>query len=116
MTHRRDFVSLLGGAAAWPLAARAQQAQRLRRVAILAGAGGTDAYSPRAFRKEFARLGWMEGRIRHDPDPPRDPHPLLTLHRWGLEFHAQTVVSKPNVRPKHSFDRRMIEVMGHMRQ
>jgi putative ABC transport system substrate-binding protein len=65
--RRREFITFLGNAAAWPLAARAQQAQRLRRVAMLAGTGGTNAYSPRAFREEFARLGWMEGRnLRFD--------------------------------------------------
>src|SRR5262249_32970391 len=67
---RRDFVSLLGGAAvAWPLAARAQQAERMRKVGLLMGReSAPDARaSVKALRQRLGELGWSEDRnIRID--------------------------------------------------
>ena len=67
---RRDFIALLGGAAAWPLAARAQQAEGIRRVGILMGWAENDPeYRTRvdAVIQGLAKLGWIEGRnIRFD--------------------------------------------------
>jgi len=63
--RRRDFVTLLGGAAAaWPLAARAQPDGRVRRIAVLLGAALDGSGSERfgAFRDAMAKLGWIEGR------------------------------------------------------
>jgi putative ABC transport system substrate-binding protein len=62
--RRREFIGLLGGAAAWPLAARAQQAERLRRIGLLIGTANSlvgQAYE-RAFEQELQRLGWTAGR------------------------------------------------------
>src|SRR5262244_1258539 len=63
--RRRDFMTLFGGAAtAWPLAARAQQAQRMRRVGVLIGFAETDPDVKSwfaAFRGALAKLGWTEG-------------------------------------------------------
>jgi putative ABC transport system substrate-binding protein len=63
--RRREFITLLGGAAAaWPLAARAQQRERVRRIGILMPyAEGDIEYGARvrALRQELARLGWTEG-------------------------------------------------------
>src|SRR5262249_52296678 len=63
---RREFITLLGGAAAgWPLAASAQQGERVRRVGVLMGWPESDpeARSERgAFVKELQKLGWVDGR------------------------------------------------------
>jgi putative ABC transport system substrate-binding protein len=65
MIRRRDFITLLGGAAAWPLAARAQQPERMRRIAIFLNAAADDPrYQPwvGAFLQALALLGWTIGR------------------------------------------------------
>jgi putative ABC transport system substrate-binding protein len=59
---RRDFITLLGGAAAWPLAARAQQLDRIRNVGMLVA---IDDPEIKAFQQELERLGWTEGRNIH---------------------------------------------------
>jgi putative ABC transport system substrate-binding protein len=63
--QRREFVTLLGGAAAaWPLAVRAQQPNRMRRMGVLLGnAEDHEAQSwVAALREELGKLGWTEGR------------------------------------------------------
>jgi len=64
--RRREFIGALGGAAAWPVVARAQQAERVRRIGMIAGANDplTQARYA-AFRQELQQLGWMEGRNVH---------------------------------------------------
>jgi putative ABC transport system substrate-binding protein len=65
---RRAFITLLGGAAAWPLAARAQQAERLRKVGVLVpAAAGTPHWQAyvAAFREGLQKLGWSDGRNIH---------------------------------------------------
>ena len=68
--RRRQFVSLLGGAAAWPLAVRAQQGERMRRIGVLMINPESDPEGQtwvRVFREEIQKLGWTEGRnIRMD--------------------------------------------------
>src|SRR5262245_34210477 len=66
MTNRREFMTLVGGAAAtWPLAARAQQVDRMPRVGVLIGYAEDDPEVKArlaAFRAGLARRGWTEGR------------------------------------------------------
>ena len=73
-TRRREFISLLGGAAAWPLAARAQQPDRVRRVGVLMNLAVGDPEGEAriaAFVQALQRLGWSDGRnLRID-------------HRWA---------------------------------
>jgi len=71
---RREFITLVGGAAAagWPLVARAQQPGRIRRIGVLAGSGGTGRTEFAAFQQALEQLGWSEGRN------------LRIEYRWGL--------------------------------
>ena len=70
---RREFITLLGGTAAWPLAARAQQSGPMRRIGALTGIGDDQRAQARfaVFVQSLAQLGWIDGRnVRID-------------YRWG---------------------------------
>jgi putative tryptophan/tyrosine transport system substrate-binding protein len=81
---RRDFITLLGGAAAaWPLAARAQQGERMRRIGVLMNLAADDPEASArvtAFAQGLQQLGWTDGRnLRID-------------YRWGagdIERHRR---------------------------
>jgi hypothetical protein len=63
--RRRDFITLVGGAAAWPLAARAEQSERMRRIGVLMGVTEDEPEGQArisAFREALQSLGWIEGR------------------------------------------------------
>jgi putative ABC transport system substrate-binding protein len=64
---RREFITLLGSAAAWPLAARAQQAERVRRIGVIVGGPNDLLRQARhaAFLQALQQLGWTEGRDVH---------------------------------------------------
>jgi len=66
MMRRRDFITLLGGAAAWPVVARAQQGERMRRIGVLTGSGTPDDPDIKeryaALVQRLQQLGWSEGR------------------------------------------------------
>ena len=90
--RRRDFITLLGGATAWPLAARAQQDGRVRRMGVLMQGEENDPEGKRrysAFTQALADLGWADGRN------------LRTDLRWGgadtnrMRALAQELVGLP---------------------
>ena len=63
--RRREFITLVGGAAAWPLAARAQQGERMRRIGVHTGSRADDPDGKArfaAFEQALGQLGWTPGR------------------------------------------------------
>jgi putative tryptophan/tyrosine transport system substrate-binding protein len=64
--RRRDFIKVVvGSAITWPLSARAQQTERMRRIGVLMGYPENDLEGPAffaAFREGLQKLGWMEDR------------------------------------------------------
>jgi len=90
---RRDFITLFGGATAWPLAARAQQGERMRRIGVLMGIAADDPAGQvrlAAFLQGLQQLGWTEGRnVRIDI-------------RWGAA-QSRTCHGIGRARPGRSF-------------
>jgi putative ABC transport system substrate-binding protein len=93
--RRRQFITLLGGAVAWPVAARAQQGERMRLIGVLVGGDESDPTRQMwiaEFRAALQKLGWVDGRnIRIDV-------------RWAAAdrnrakaFAADLVALKPDV-------------------
>jgi putative ABC transport system substrate-binding protein len=72
---RREFIMLIGGAAAWPLRARAQQRERMRRIGVLIPPAEKDPEGQAwvaAFRQGLEKLGWTDG------------HNIQIETRWGV--------------------------------
>jgi putative ABC transport system substrate-binding protein len=70
MMQRREFITLLGGVAAWPLAARAQQPGRLVRIGFLSGGAGPNP-NVYGFQHGLRQLGYVEGQN------------LVLIYRWA---------------------------------
>jgi putative ABC transport system substrate-binding protein len=69
---RRKFITLIGGAAAWPLAARAQQSGKLPTIGFLGAATlSSSSQSVTAFVQRLREIGWIEGRT------------VAIEYRWG---------------------------------
>jgi putative ABC transport system substrate-binding protein len=88
---RREFITLLGGAAAWPVAARAQQQELVRRIGILMNGSARDAEQQglvTTLAQFLQQLGWTEGRNLH-----------IDI-RWGegdpqaIRRHAESLVAR----------------------
>src|SRR5215470_17733213 len=92
---RRKFLATLGGAAAWPLAARAQQPERMRRIGVLMNLTSDDPEAPgrvAAFAQGLGELGWAVGRN------------VMIDYRWGAadterirKYAAELVALAPQV-------------------
>ena len=96
---RREFISLIGGSAAvWPLAVRAQQPQRLRRIGVLIGFAESDPAVQSwlgAFRGTLAKLGWTEGsnlriEVRWAGD---DPDRMKTFAKELVDLRPDAILS-----------------------
>jgi putative tryptophan/tyrosine transport system substrate-binding protein len=92
---RRNFITLLGGAAAWPLAARAQQPERIRLIGVLVATAADDPEGQAriaAFRQGLRELGWTEGRdVRIDTRTAADADQFRT-HAAELVALAPDVI------------------------
>jgi putative tryptophan/tyrosine transport system substrate-binding protein len=102
---RREFMTLLGGAAAWPAAARAQQSGRVPRIGYLAPAG----LLPRdeAFRQRLQELGYVEGKNivieNRLAEGKFDRLPALAEELVRLEVDViVTVVTQASLAAKHA--------------
>jgi putative ABC transport system substrate-binding protein len=96
--RRREFITLLGGtAASWPLAARAQQSERMRRIGVLMGLDPDDPWAAkylRALKDGLGALGWVEGQtVRIDVRAAGDLGGLRALGQELLGLGPELVVT-----------------------
>jgi putative tryptophan/tyrosine transport system substrate-binding protein len=100
--RRREFIGVLGGAAAWPVVARAQQRDRVRRIGVVMAYAESDPNARMqvaAFRDEMQKLGWFEGNnlqidFRYAAD---DPARTRALAIELLSKSPDLMVSNSNV-------------------
>jgi putative tryptophan/tyrosine transport system substrate-binding protein len=93
---RREFITLLGGAAAWPLAAGAEQPDQVRRIGVLMGYAESDSDARAwyaAFREALQKLGWTEDRNIQIDTRWATPDDSESMRRLAKEL----VAPQPNV-------------------
>jgi ABC-type uncharacterized transport system substrate-binding protein len=99
---RRAFITLLAGAAAaWPLAARAQQGERMRQIGVLMGYAESNVEGQAfvaAFREELLKLGWAEGRNLRSDNRWAPPGDAEATRRFAKEL----VALQPNLILAHN--------------
>ena len=96
--RRREFITLIGGAAAWPFATRAQQPDRIRLIGLLMGFAESDPIAqPRlaAFRDALTKLGWTESsnlriELRWGAD---DPDRMRTFAKELVDLRPDTILA-----------------------
>ena len=97
---RREFITMMGGAAAWPVTVRAQQPERMRRVGVLMGFAETDPEAQAffaAFREGLEQFGWAEGsNIRIDIRwaPPGDAQSILQFAKELVALRPELILSQ----------------------
>src|SRR6516165_1442484 len=96
--RRREFITVLGGAATWSLAARAQQRAQMRRIGALIGFTETDPDVQSwlaAFRGALAKLGWTEGsNLRIEVRWARDdPDRIKTFAKELVDLRSDAILS-----------------------
>jgi putative ABC transport system substrate-binding protein len=97
--RRREFIAGIGGAAAWPTVARAQQGERVRRIAVLIGGAQNNPQTRAradAFRKGLEALGWIEGRnLRVDYRFPSDGEQYRVYTAELVGLRPEVILSLP---------------------
>jgi len=97
--RRREFIAFIGGAAVAPLAARAQQAERVRRIGVLMGFAESDPAARSwlaAFRAELTNLGWTEGsNLRIELRwAAADPDQIRTLAKELVDLRPDAILGR----------------------
>ena len=97
MIGRRNFITLFSGAAAWPLTARAQQGNRVRRIGVLMVG---DEHDPlmrselSAFTQALAGMGWTDGRnVRMDLRSTGDEYRMRALARELVGLQPDVILT-----------------------